>query len=420
LLNLLGNRNNRSCPASLPEIHAQSKAARGLAGRVGFTFGYGSEKGLASSRQALLNFFSNLIGVLGFVKQVVLGAAGENPPGENGLQKRVKMIDVARQAQVSQTTVSLVLNNIAGIRIAEETRQRVIDTARRLGYTPGPSLRDLDPAGGKIIGVLINEISSAYPIDIIDGLHLAARAQGAQLAIFVTDGTVEREARALQTLQRLEVSGVIYANTFTTGVYPTEALRHLPHVHVNCFRNDRTGIAVIPGERAAGFVAAGHLADIGRKRIATITGDAWHTSAERRLAGFRRGLKASGLTLDDAYLKRGDWSHRSGRAAMAELLALPQRPDAVFCQNDMMARGALEVIAEAGLTVPHNIAVLGFDDREFARDLSLSTLLLPHAAMAERAMQLLTRAGGIGPDATISMRCKLIVRGTTETRASAA
>jgi LacI family transcriptional regulator len=332
------------------------------------------------------------------------------------LKKRVKMIDVAREAQVSQTTVSLVLNNIAGIRIAEETRQRVIETARRIGYSPGPLLRELDNGGPPVVGVLINEISAAYPIDIIDGLHLAARAQSAQLAVFVTDGVVERERQALKTLTRLGAKSVIYANTFTAGVHPAEELQDFPHVYVNCFRNDRQGVAVIPGERAAGFVAAQHLLSIGCQCLATITGDAWHSSAQRRLSGFRRGLTSGGAHLDPAYLRHGTWSHASGQESMRQLLALPTPPDGVFCHNDMLARGALMAIAEAGLKVPHDIAVLGFDDREFSRDIGLSTMLLPHGAMGERAMALLARRQDFDRPTTISMRCRLVVRETTGKR----
>lgn len=323
------------------------------------------------------------------------------------------MIDVARRAGVSQTTVSLVLNNIAGVRIAETTREHVIETARILGYSPGPLLHELKAEHVPIVGVLINEISSAYPIDIIDGLHVSARAAAMQLAVFVTDGVVELEAEALKSLRRLGAEKVIYANTFTAAVHPTEELRDFRHVYVNCFRNDGSGTAVIPGERAAGFAAAQYLIHTGCKRLATITGDEWHSSAQRRLSGFRRGAKAGGLSLEPAYIKHCDWGHRRGREAMMELLALPNPPDAVFCQNDMLARGALAAIHEAGLRAPDDISVLGLDDREFARDLGLSTMLLPHAEMAERAFSILTSPRQLDLPVTISLRCRLIQRATT-------
>jgi LacI family transcriptional regulator len=329
------------------------------------------------------------------------------------VKKRVKMIDVARRASVSLTTVSLVLNDIPGVRIADATRQHVIDTARLLGYSRGPTLQDLDESAVQIVGVVINEISSAYPIDIIDGLHLAARANSAQLAIFVTDGVVEREAEALRSIRRLGARSVIYANTFTAGIHPTEDLQAFRHVFVNCFREDGGGTAVIPGERAAGFAAAQYLARTGCRRLATITGDSWHSSTQRRLGGFRRGAKQAGIGLDEAYVKYGDWQHRRGREAMLELLALDEPPDGVFCHNDMLARGALAAAAEMGLKTPDDISILGFDDREFAGDLGLSTMILPHAAMAERAMAILLGGKALEGTSTISIRCRLVSRSTT-------
>jgi LacI family transcriptional regulator len=328
------------------------------------------------------------------------------------------MVDIARGAGVSQTTVSFVLNNIDGARIAEETRRRVIDTARRLGYEPGPSLPDLDGTADAVVGVLINEISANYPIDLVDGLQLVARSRGQQLAIFVTDGETDREAESLATLKRFGVGRVIYANTFHAPVYPTEALQGFRHVFVNCFRPDRKGLAVVAAERAAGFVAARHLVGRGCRRIATITGDVWHTSAINLLAGFRRGLRAAGQDLDPIYLQRGLWIHDGARECMRTMLALPERPDGIFCHNDQMARGAMVAIAEAGLRVPDDIAVMGLDDREFARNLDLTTLVRPFSAQAQKAMEIL-----LGPDTledgVVRVRCPLVVRGSTRRQSAA-
>lgn len=330
-----------------------------------------------------------------------------------GSKKRVKMIDVARAAGVSQTTVSLVLNNVPDQRIPALTRNHVIETAQSLGYSPGPDLQDLKDEAVPILGVLINEISSSYPIDIIDGLHVGARAAAKQLAVFVTDGVIEREVEALSSLGKLGVRNVIYANTFTAAVRATEELRKFRHVYVNCFPHDGEGTAVIPGERAAGFAAAQHLVRGGATRVATITGDAWHSSAQRRLSGFRRGLKAAGLALDPDLNIAGDWGHAKGYEAMLRLLEHPVPPDAVFCQNDMLARGALAALTEAGMGVPETISVLGFDDREFARHSGLSTMLLPHAAMAQRALAILLSGKDLHMSQTISIRCPLVARQTT-------
>jgi LacI family transcriptional regulator len=308
------------------------------------------------------------------------------------IKRRVRMIDIARAAEVSQTTVSLVLNQIEGIRIAEGTRQRVLAVARELGYMPAPALRAFGRAGTKLFGVVIDEISAAYPSNLIDGLQSAAEARALELIIQITGGREDRETAALENFARLAVSGVVYATAFTRLVQPSGRLDAFPHVLLNCQRNDKQGPSVLPDERRGGKMAAQQLIDAGCKRIATITGDPWQSAARDRLAGFRHALQRNGLSCDPAWVRHGDWGHESGLRSMRELLALASPPDGLFCQNDVMARGALMAIEESGLRVPHDIAVVGYDDRDFAKNLRppLTTISLPHAEMAEQALAQLT------------------------------
>lgn len=334
------------------------------------------------------------------------------------MKKRVRMVDIARAAQVSQTTVSLVLNQIPGVRIAGETRQRVLQVARELGYAPGPALHELDPARSRIFGVLINEISAAYPINLIDGLQTWADAQAAQLLIQVTGGIADHETAALENFRRFGVDGVVLATTFTAFVEPPELLASFPHVFLNCRRKDKLGVSVLPGERSGGFVAAQHLIDIGCKRLATITGDPWQQATISRRTGFRQALRRAGLPHDPSYEKVGNWSHRRSRELTSELLALPEPPDGIFCQNDIMARGAMAAIREAGLRIPQDVAVVGYDDREFAKDLEppLTSITLPHAEMAERTMQHLVAKPAPHQTKLHSIRGELVMRASTARR----
>src|SRR5262245_31118996 len=242
------------------------------------------------------------------------------------------MVDIARVAKVSQTTVSLVLNQIEGIRIAEDTRQRVLSVARELGYLPAPALRAFGRAGTKLFGVVIDEISAAYPSNLIDGLQSAAEARAAELIIQISGGRGDRETGALDNFARLAVCGVIYATTFTRLVQPPEGLDNFPHVFLNCRRKDKQGRSVLPDERRGGKMAAQHLIDAGCKRIATITGDPWQSAATDRLAGFRLTLQRNGLPFDPARVRHGDWGHESGWRSTRELLALESPPDGLFCQ----------------------------------------------------------------------------------------
>ncbi|WP_193336408.1 LacI family DNA-binding transcriptional regulator [Devosia beringensis] len=328
------------------------------------------------------------------------------------MKKRVKMVDVARAANVSRTAVSLILNQVPGMRIAEVTRQRVLQVARELGYDPGPRLDALGQAPRRLYGVLINEISSAYPIDLIYGLQGWANAQGLQVIIQVSDGTLDRELAALDNFSRFGVEGVVYASSFSAIATPPEALNAFRHVLLNCRREDSSGLAVLPAERHGGAVAAQHLLDIGCRRIATITGEPWQFASKERLAGYHRTLNKAGLNLGKAYERTSDWGHASGYDAARELFALAEPPDAIFGQNDIIVRGVMAAAREAGLRVPDDLAVIGYDDREFAKDLEISTVTLPYAEMAERALGELASDRALG-DKTLFVAGELITRATT-------
>lgn len=328
------------------------------------------------------------------------------------MNKRIKMVDVARTANVSRTTVSLVLNQVPGVRIAEATRQRVLQVARDLGYSPGPSLMAFNPPASRMFGLMINEISAAYPIDLIYEVQTWAEAQGVQVLIQVTDGLPDREAIALDNFARYDVQDILYASSFSALVSPPTKLQQFRHVLLNCRSEKNESFAVMPAERLGGAMATEHLLGLGRHRIATITGDPWQVASLERLAGYRRALKKADRNCGTDYERIGDWSHAGGYAAMRDLLTLPAPPDAVFCQNDLMARGAMAAAREAGLAVPGDLAIIGYDDREFAKDLGLSSITLPFAAMAERAMGALT--GAEAPSSkVISVAGSLVARAST-------
>lgn len=328
------------------------------------------------------------------------------------MKKRVKMVDIARVAKVSRTAVSLILNQVPGMRIAEATRQRVLQVARDLGYDPGPRLEDLSRVQQRLFGVLINEISSAYPIDLIYGLQSCATAQGLQVIIQVTDGIADRERAALDNFSRFGVEGVIYASSFSAVAEPPDAIVGFRHVLLNCRREEGSGLAVLPAERHGGAVATQHLVDIGCRRIATITGDPWQLASKERLAGYRRTLNKADLNHGKAYEEVSDWSQGSGYEAARRLLNYPLPPDGIFGQNDIIVRGVLKAAHEAGLRVPQDLAVVGYDDREFAKDLEISSVTLPFAEMAERALLELASGNPVG-DRTLFIAGELIERATT-------
>lgn len=351
----------------------------------------------------MLNLFSKLRQVRYLVKDDDAGGY---------VKKRVKMVDIARAANVSRTAVSLILNQVPGMRIAPATRQRVLEVARELGYDPGPRLESLGPNNKRLFGVLINEISSAYPIDLIYGLQSWANEQGLQIIIQVSDGFPDREIAALDNFARFGVEGVVYASSYSAIAEPPEALGKFRHVMLNCRREDSAGLAVLPAERHGGALATQHLVDIGRQRIATITGDPWQFASKERLAGYRRTLNRAGLNLGKTYEGVSDWGHVAGYEAARQLFALDQPPDAIFGQNDIIIRGVLAAAHDAGLRVPQDLAVVGYDDREFAKFQEITSITLPFVEMAERALGALAGDQALG-DKTVFVPGVLVVRGSS-------
>ena len=164
---------------------------------------------------------------------------------------------------------------------------------------------------------------------------------------------------------------------------------------MNCYTRDQSRPAVVPAEVAGGLRATRHLIDFGHRRIATITGEPWMEAARDRLKGYNKALVAAGIPQDPALVVRGNWSASSGFDAMRKLLTLAERPTAVFCQNDRMAIGCYEALKEAGLVIPDDMSVVGYDDEEISRHLhpQLTSLVLPQRAMGVWAVEHLARRG---------------------------
>jgi LacI family transcriptional regulator len=304
------------------------------------------------------------------------------------------MTDVARIAGVSQTSVSLILNRMAGARIADGTRERVMTAALQIGYElPSARARFLSPSGGNVVAYLIDEIStSPHGVVTLDGARDACWESGLLVATHVTRSNPDLEAATLDSIRRdPSVIGVIYSTIFTRRVTPPAGLLDLPTVLLNCHGGDRRLNAIIPGEVKGGFTATRYLLSKGHRRIGFINGEPWMEASSDRLKGYRQALAASEIPFDAELVRNGDWLPLQGYQRTLELLRLTERPSAIFCANDLMAMGALQAARECGHRVPDDISVMGYDDQELARytDPPLSTLVLANYEMGRKAAELL-------------------------------
>lgn len=323
-------------------------------------------------------------------------------PGRgSGTTRRVTMTDIAREAGCSQATVSFVLNQADGIRISRATRERVIDAARRLGYAP-PTLahmarRALGAEG--MIGFAVDQLAtSPEAVVAIEGARQAAWGAGNIVLVAQTMSDPVMEPRTIKALAEQGAAALIYMTIFTRELVAPAVLRELsvPVVLLNCYTADHAFPAVVPSEIAGGQTATRHLIEHGHRRIGTITGEPWMEAARHRLQGYRRALATADIPFDPDLVVPGDWSASSGFHGTRKLLALNERPTAIFCQNDRTAIGCFEALKEAGLGIPEDMSVVGYDDEEISRHLHprLTTLILPHRAMGQWAIEQLQEMDG--------------------------
>ena len=317
--------------------------------------------------------------------------------------------DVARVAGVSVATVSRALNGADNV--LPGTRQRILDAARDLRFTPSGAARSLITRRTDTIGALLPDLYGEYFSELIRGIDQAARARGLHLLVSSSHGDADEAAAALRAMNG-RVDGLLVMSPHADADF----LRHnlpvgLPAVLIN------TG-AELPGharfvvDNYGGALAmTRHLVAAGRKRIAFIGGPAGNQEAQERLRGYRAGLKP-GMR---EYVFDGDFSQETGFAAGRRIAQTKPRPDAVFAANDLTAIGCLAALGEAGLRVPEDVALAGFDDIPIARYVApaLTTIRVPIAALGAAALEMLAKGvEAPGTQATLStaMPVELIVR----------
>ncbi|MCC4589140.1 LacI family DNA-binding transcriptional regulator [Xanthomonas melonis] len=303
----------------------------------------------------------------------------------------VTIKDVAREAQVSVATVSRALNghdNVAG-----PVREQVVQVARRLRYSPHAAARSLSSRCTQTMGVVLPDLYGEFFSELIRGIDGAARAAGRHLLVSSYHGDPEAQGRALRAM-RGRVDGLLVLSPYAEqpGFLTDNLPQALPTVLINAHLPGG-GYPVLSIDDHAGAVAmTEHLLRIGHRRIAFIGGPALNFDARERLRGFRDAMAAAGSQAQGVEYP-GDFDEASGHRAGLAMLAEGTLPDAVFAANDMAALGCLYAFAQAGIRVPADVALAGFDDIPLARFVhpALTTMRVSIARLGEQAMARLLR-----------------------------
>lgn len=314
----------------------------------------------------------------------------------------VTIYDVAARAGVSIKTVSRVMNKEPNVRPA--MRDRVLQAASELGYSPNLSARSLAGSRSFVIAVFVDaaltidhwrsERGADYLSRIQLGATLECREAGYHLLIELIDHEgpqVRQEVAAL--LAALKPDGVILTPPSSDNAVVLELLDKAgtPYVRVGPERAEGLGPRVHMDDVAAAREMTEHLIQLGHKRIGFIVGEPRYGASQARREGYLEAMKAHGLSVAPSWVRQGDFTFQSGLDEAKALLALPDRPTAIFASNDDMALGCIAAIAESGLMTPGDVSVAGFDDSpssRFSRP-QLTTVRQPVAEMSSVAARLL-------------------------------
>jgi LacI family transcriptional regulator len=306
----------------------------------------------------------------------------------------VTVRDVARRAGVSTSTVSHVLNQTRFV--SDDLRDRVLAAMHELEYHPNAAARMLSLKRSHALGLIVSDIRNPFFASITRGVEDVAQEHGYTVVLCNSDEDLARETACLKTLQSRQVDGVLLASAGVADEHVTRLLHAgYPIVLVDRDLPDLGAPAVLLDNEGAAYSAVRHLLERGHRRIGMISGRGSISTTTERVAGYQRALREAGIDLDGQLVISGESTSEGGAAATHALLDTVPPPTAIFSGNNLMSIGALHAIASRNLTVPDDVALVGFDDFPFpwsdAFRPHLTTVAQPTYELGRRAAETLVQ-----------------------------
>lgn len=302
----------------------------------------------------------------------------------------VTLREIAKAAGCSISTVS---RAFAGSEhpVNAVTKERILAIANRLGYRPNVAARGLKTDRTFTIGLVVYNIASPFTPVLIRGIQEYLRQHDYFSIIISTDWDPELESEAVHQLISRSIDGIIFVESWRDEANITLDVANKPYVFVYRLFNGSYANSVLADDRHGARLAVEHLVKLGHRRIGYINGPHDWNSSKDRLAGYRDVLTQSGIPYDPSLVEEGTWEVQSGYPIAKKYLAMSDRPTAIFAANDLMALGAIYAVQDAGLQVPADVAVVGYDDRDIAScsKPTITTICPPSFEMGKLAAQLI-------------------------------
>lgn len=304
----------------------------------------------------------------------------------------VTIKDIAEAANVSVTTVSRVLNDKPDV--SPNTRNKVLEKINELGYKPNSIARGLALKKTNTLGLIIPDISNPFFPDIARGVEDMANKKGYSIIFCNTDNEQKKEKEAIELMKEKQVDGILLSLS-TTNKDELKKLRNVKYPVVQIDRKipDIDYPSITIDNYKSAYTATKHLINFGHQKIAHITGDLGTITGYKRLEGFKDAMNEANLNIKDSYIKKGNYSKKSGYENMLELLKNNNPPSAVFIANDLMAVGAYQAVFAFDLSIPEDISIIGHDNIDVTKlvNPTLSTMAQPKYKLGHKAVQLLIK-----------------------------